>query len=169
MIGCETFLSEDGTQSYRYKKRQQEGKTNRNILVEFDWSKQTAIYRNWDDTRPPLKLNGPTVDPLSILFAVRQFDLKQGEIYRLPTTDGKKLVDSQFSVIKTEKIKVPAGKIKCLLLEPDLKDLGGVFKKSKDAKMQIWLDAENLHPVKMKSKVVVGSFRAELKKSKQGK
>ena len=53
----ETFLSEDGTKSYRYKKRQEEGKTNRNILVDFDWNQQTATYRNWDEDTPtaPIK------------------------------------------------------------------------------------------------------------------
>ena len=48
-------------------------------------------------------------------------------------------------------------------MEPDTKDLAGVFKKSKGAKLFIWVtkDAQHL-PVKISSKVFIGSFTAEL-------
>ena len=49
------------------------------------------------------------------------------------------------------------------LIEPDLKDVGGVFEKSKDAKIKIWVTADHRRiPVRFESKVVVGSFVAEL-------
>ena len=49
------------------------------------------------------------------------------------------------------------------LVEPDLKYLGGVFKKSEDAKLQIWVTTDERRvPVRIKSKLVVGSFVAEL-------
>jgi hypothetical protein len=44
-----------------------------------------------------------------------------------------------------------------------MKDVKGVFEKSKDAKMFIWVTADERRMlVKLKSKVVVGSFVAEL-------
>jgi len=48
-------------------------------------------------------------------------------------------------------------------VEPDLQHIGGVFEKSKDAKLKIWVTADKRRiPVKVKSKVRVGSFVAEL-------
>jgi len=49
------------------------------------------------------------------------------------------------------------------LVEHDLKDIGGVFEKSKNAKLKIWVIADTHRiPIKIKSKVILGSFVAEL-------
>jgi hypothetical protein len=49
------------------------------------------------------------------------------------------------------------------LVEPDLKHVGGVFKKSKNAKLRIWVTADARRiPVKIESEVIVGSFVGEL-------
>jgi hypothetical protein len=41
--------------------------------------------------------------------------------------------------------------------------VGGVFEKSPDAKLQLWVSADYRRlPVKLKSKVIVGSFTGEL-------
>jgi hypothetical protein len=49
------------------------------------------------------------------------------------------------------------------LLEPDLEHIGGVFEKSKNAKLMVWVTADEARiPVKVKSEVIVGSFVAEL-------
>ena len=78
-------------------------------------------------------------------------------------TDGKKSVIGKARVIKREKITVPSGVYDTYLVEPDLEHIGGVFKKSKNAKLQIWVTADKRRiPVKVKSKVIVGSFIAEL-------
>ena len=51
------------------------------------------------------------------------------------------------------------------LIIPDLKHVGGVFKESEKAKMQIWVTADSRQiPVRLKSKVVVGSFVGDLVK-----
>jgi len=49
------------------------------------------------------------------------------------------------------------------LIEPEIEHVGGVFEKSKNAKIQVWVTADRRRmPVKIKSKVVVGSFVGEL-------
>jgi len=66
-------------------------------------------------------------------------------------------------VIKRETIKLKNGKYDTYLLEPELKDLSGVFRKSKNATIKIWITADKRKiPVRIKSKVIVGSFVAEL-------
>jgi hypothetical protein len=58
---------------------------------------------------------------------------------------------------------VPYGSFDTWLIEPDIKDVGGVFEKSKNAKIQIWItNDERRIPVLLRSKVIVGSFYAEL-------
>jgi hypothetical protein len=48
-------------------------------------------------------------------------------------------------------------------MEPELKEIGGLFKKSKNAKIQLWVTADERRlPVKIASKVSVGSFIGEL-------
>jgi hypothetical protein len=48
-------------------------------------------------------------------------------------------------------------------VEPELRYIGGVFEKSKDAELNVWVTADEQRlPVKIKSKVIIGSFVAEL-------
>jgi len=46
---------------------------------------------------------------------------------------------------------------------PDMKNLSGVFKKSPKGILRVWYSADNRRiPIKISSKVVVGSFTAQL-------
>ena len=60
------------------------------------------------------------------------------------------------------------------LVIPDLEHVGGVFEKSREAKVRIWVTADERRiPVRFESEVIVGSFIAELiafetKKADQG-
>jgi len=70
---------------------------------------------------------------------------------------------AEARVVGRETVSVPAGTFETFVVEPDMKNLGGVFKKSKDASMKIWVTADaRCLPVKVKSKVAVGWFTAEL-------
>ncbi len=90
-------------------------------------------------------------------------NFKEKFILQRPVTDGKKSVIGSGKVIKRETIKLKNGKYDTYLLEPDLKNLSGVFRKSKNATIKIWMTADKRKiPVKIKSKVVVGSFVGEL-------
>jgi hypothetical protein len=66
-------------------------------------------------------------------------------------------------VIKREKITVSDTTYDTYLIEPDLEEIGGIFSKSQDAKFSLWVTAdEKRFPVKVKSRLAVGSFIAEL-------
>jgi hypothetical protein len=74
------------------------------------------------------------------------------------------------TVIKRETITLVSGTYDTYLVEPDLKHIGGVFQKSPHAKLKIWVTADSRRiPVKVRSKVVVGSFVAELIRPGQSK
>ena len=151
------------TRSILYKKKQHEGKTKRDVVVYFNWGLNKAQYSNFTNKRPPIDILSGSFDPLSAFYYVRLLDLKKNLIIERPVTDGKKCVIGKAIVIKRETIKLASGLYDTYLIEPELKHVGGVFEKSKDAKIQVWVTADGRHiPVKIKSKVVIGSFVGEL-------
>jgi hypothetical protein len=62
-----------------------------------------------------------------------------------------------------EILDTPFGPLDCFRVEPETRDLGGVFKKSDDARIEMWFTADERRiPVRIRSKVVVGHFSLEL-------
>ena len=151
------------TKTLFYTKKQLEGNTHNDIVVTFNWEGLTAQYTNFGEPKEPILIEPGSLDPLSIFFYARTLDLDVGSIISYPVTDGEKALTGQARIVKRERIKVPAGEFDTFLMIPDLKDLGGVFKKSKKAKMFIWITTDSRRIlVKFRSKVIVGSFISEL-------
>ena len=158
----DAFTDTGMTHTILYKK-QKKGKRKKNVTVTFDWEKQTTQYSNQGNKAKPVVIKTGSFDPLSVFYAFRLYNLQAGRKLRLPVTDGKKCVDGVATVIKREKITVADKTYDTFLVEPDLRHIGGVFEKSKKAKLEIWVTADTKKiPVKIKSKVIVGSFVAEL-------
>ena len=66
-------------------------------------------------------------------------------------------------VVDRVKRKFALGRYEAFVFEPDIKDLGGVFKRSPDGKVRFFFSAdEQKLPLRMESEVAVGSFWAEL-------
>jgi hypothetical protein len=150
------------THSILYKK-QKAGKAKRNVIVNFNWEKQEAQYSNFGKKRSPIPILAGSFDPLSIFYAFRLHDLKENAELENPVTDGKRCIMGKAKVVKREKIKLASGTYDTYLVEPDLKNISGVFAKSKNAKLKVWVTADTHRiPVKIKSKVIVGSFVGEL-------
>jgi hypothetical protein len=148
--------------SVLYRKKQ-EGKSKRDITINFDWEKREAQYSNFGEKRAPIPLLPGSFDPLSVFYVFRNHDLRENTVIEEAVTDGKKCVLGTARVVKREKIKVATRTFDTYLVEPDLRHIGGVFKKTKNAKLQIWITTDNRRfPVKVKSKLKVGSFIAEL-------
>jgi hypothetical protein len=151
------------THSVYYRKKQHEGSTQRDVEVTFDWLKQEAVYANHGKKMKPIELLAGAFDPLSVFYLARSFGFKPGMVVERAVTDGKKCVMGRARVVKRQTVKVPAGTFDTLLLEPELTHVGGVFEKSKGARIRLWVTADHRHiPVKISSKVAVGSFVGEL-------
>lgn len=164
----ETFPTTNLERSMHYRSNQQEGKRHKNFTVAMDWENMEITRLENGTLRDPLIPEGPMHDPLSILFYFRTVELIEGAELPLPATDGKKLINVDAKVVEKSKHRVPAGKFETFRVQPNLKDLGGVFRKSKDATLDIWFSADERRiPVKLKSKVRVGSFTANLKRIEQ--
>lgn len=159
----EGYANLDMTHSVLYTARQQEGDYEYDIVVTFDWQKHEAQYVNFGKEKAPIAIQPGTFDPLSILYAVRCMDIAGNSRLEGLVTDGKGYVSGEVKVLKQETLTLPAGTYTTYKLEPDTKGIGGVFKKSKNAKIYLWVtDDEYYMPVKLQSKVVIGSFTGEL-------
>ncbi len=159
----DAYANTEMTHSILYKKKQREGRTHRDIVVNFNWQNNKVQYTNFKDKGPPIDILSGAFDPLSAFYFVRLFDFQEKSTIERPVTDGKKCIIGKLAIIKRETIKLESGTYDTFLIEPELKHIGGVFEKSKNAKIQLWITADKRRiPVKIKSKVVVGSFVGEL-------
>jgi hypothetical protein len=151
------------SRTIHYHKKQHEGGSKRNIKVHFDWNNSTAQYSDGRKTRNAIEIVPGTFDPLSVFYYSRLAKFEPDGTIECPVSDGKKLVSGSARIVRKETIEVPGGTFETYLIEPELKDVGGVFKKSKNAKIQLWITADERRlPVKIASKVSVGSFVGEL-------
>lgn len=157
------WVDKEFTKPLYYVKKQDEGGSHRDVVVTFDWKNNKAQYSNKGVARDPIDITPGSWDPLAITYAVRALNLDGLEHVSVPSTDGKKNAMTEIVLEGPERIKVPAGKFESLILKPDTKDLGGVFKKSKNAGITLWFTNDERHlPIRMASRVLVGSFVAEM-------
>lgn len=136
----------------------------RHVVVYFDWSKQTAQYTRVHKRRQPIPVPSGTFDPLGVFYAFRHRDLKEGAVLKAPVTDGKRCVIAEARVLGKEIIRIASGTYDTYVVEPELgRVILGVFKKREDAKLRIWVTADELRiPVRVESEVAVGRFVAEM-------
>ena len=161
-IDAYTDMAMDG--SLLYLKKQREGSTKRDEKVIFDQEELKAHYhRRGKNKDKEIKIMPGTFDPLAVFFFARMIDMSVGMQIEKPVSDGQKIVIGKAEIVKKEKIKVPAGKFNTFLLKPELKHIGGVFEKSKNASIKLWVTADKRRiPVKIASEVAVGYFTGEL-------
>ena len=153
----------DGEKSLGYEKDQQEGRHRRQVRLAFDWRAAAVTYRNFGKAHGPVPLQPGTVDPLSAYYFLRSCELAPGVVIQRPVTDGKRVVVGRARVVRRESVATPAGRFDTVLVEPDIKDVRGVFEKTTGATMRLWLtDDDRRLLVRAASRVVVGSFVAEL-------
>ncbi|NNG01909.1 MAG: DUF3108 domain-containing protein [Desulfobacteraceae bacterium] len=150
-------------QSVFFKQKQREGGYKKDATVAFDREKNEVRYVKRGKLSKRIDLLPGSFDPLSAFYFTRVQEMVMGQTIERPVSDGKKTVIGKVRVVARETITVKGKKFDTYLIEPDLKDVGGVFKKSKNAKIQLWLSADHKKiPIRIKSKVVVGSFVGEL-------
>ena len=101
-------------------------------------------------------------DPYSMIYYLRTVPLKVGDLFSFTTFDNNKFMDFKIIVHHKEKIKVPAGKFNCFVIEPFQE--GKSLLKSK-GDMTIWLsDDKRKLPVRIESNASFGTMILKLKK-----
>lgn len=158
-----SWTTPDMKRSVHHTKRAREGSYHRDIIVTFDAKKSTATYRNTKKIFDPRPIFPDTWDPLGLLYGFRcqKFD-KPGSVI-MSVTDGLKTIRADVRVVRREEVEIGGEAIDSWKVEPDMKDVGGIFKRSPGARMEVWVSTDSRHiPLKLRSKVIVGSFTATL-------
>lgn len=147
----------------RFEQYQREGDYHRDTILDMDWTAGRVDRYGKKGFKNSLDLPGDVLDPLAILFHFRTHWLFKDRVVSGWVTDGKKMVNGSGRVVGRETLDTPFGPLDCFRVEPETKDLGGVFKKSDDARIEMWFTADDRRiPVRIRSKVVVGHFSLEL-------
>ena len=153
--------------SLRYEKSQREGKTKREIEVVFDYDSKKAKYYESKRLVSTMPIPAQVFDPLAIAYFFRLGELKPKSETILPTCDGRKFQNIKVRAGVVERVRVPAGTFQAIGTIPEMKNLSGVFKKSPKGILRVWYSNDFRRiPVKISSKVVVGSFTARLTEAK---
>jgi hypothetical protein len=144
-------------------KNELSGKHRKSVTIDFDWNHSRIKRRDstaeWDE----LEALPGSFDPLSVFYFTRIQELKEDTAYERPVTDGKKNVIGRLRILRRETIEVGGKEYDTYLMEPETRHIGGVFKESKNPKIQLWVTADKRRmPVKARSEVVIGSFVGKL-------
>lgn len=155
----DSFVYADDLSSFRFKVHQEEGSYRRDKEIYFDYAKGTAAYTvGKETTYHPIP--NYLQDALSSLYYLRTRELVIGKPVIIDVFEEKKLWQLEILVLGKEKIETPAGEFDTVKVKPLLK-FEGVFQRKGD--VYIWLtDDERKMPVRMKSRIAIGSIFADL-------
>lgn len=162
-----SWLNAAFSQTIHYENIQNEGKRQRDVVVEFDWHAQKARYTDRlaeESHYDWIAILPGSLDPLAITYFVRSLPLQVGAEFYIPTTTGREQFVSTVRVAAQERRRFRhMGRVEAFRLEPDIKDVGGVFRRSSRASIYFWFSADERQlPLRMESSVAVGRFWAEL-------
>lgn len=156
----ETYLDTEGLFPWRFEQHIREGSYSRDFSAFFDQRRNTA-----KTSKGTYDIPDNVNDIVSAFYLARTFNydtLKIGDSFYLENFFKDKIYPLNVVYLGKETITVEAGTFDCIMIEPLVVE-GGLFKS--EGSIIIWLtDDEAKMPVKVKSKVIIGSIDAELTK-----
>lgn len=156
----QSWLDVESLCSLRYSANISEGGWKKNEQVDFDHANQKFKLNDNGSIK-----EGDTAlwvqDVISALYFFRTLNLEVGKEYIFDAHSGDKSWALKTKVTGRETVETKAGTFKCLILEPVLRENAGIFQSK--GRLQVWVtDNDVKMPVKMKTKIPVGSIIAEL-------
>jgi Protein of unknown function (DUF3108) len=154
----ETYLDTKGLFPWRFEQHVREGGYSRDFSAFFDQRRDKAKTTEGEYNIPKY-----VNDIFSAFYLARTYDysnMKLNDRIHLQNFYKDTVYDLDVRYLGKETIEVPAGTFNCIIIEPLVQE-GGLFKS--EGSILIWLTDDNLKiPVKVKTKVVIGSIDAEL-------
>ncbi|MFA5804602.1 MAG: DUF3108 domain-containing protein [Melioribacteraceae bacterium] len=154
----ETFIDVEGIFPWRFEQHIREGGYSYDFSAFFDQRKRKA-----KTSQGSYDIPNYIHDIVSAFYFGRTFDyskMKVGDKVHLENFNTDKAYPLDILYRGKETISVKAGKFDCIILEPLVVE-GGLFRS--EGSIVIWLTNDELKiPVKVKTKVLVGSIDAEL-------
>ena len=153
----DSWLDKKGLFTHRLIKNIREGSYRYKLEAKMNYIDSTLTSE--DDV---FQIDSEIRDPFSLFYYLRSIPLKVGQKLSFKTFDNGQFVDFHIIVHRKENVRVPAGRFRCLVIEPYRKGKT-LFKQKGD--MRIWLtDDERRLPVKIETKATFGSMTMLLKK-----
>jgi hypothetical protein len=155
----ETYLDVKETFPWRFEQHIKEGKYKRDFSAIFD---QRAHVAKTTEGNFPIPAN--VHDILSAFYYARTLDFSKsrpGDKVLLQNFYKDKTYPLAVKFLGRQSIEVDAGTFNCILVEPMVQE-GGLFKS--EGRILLWMtDDERKMPVKVSTKVLIGSITAELR------
>ncbi len=152
------YIDKEGLFPWRFEQHIREGGYTRDFSAFFDQRKGKAKTSEGEYDVPKY-----VNDIVSAFYLARTFDysnMKVDDKFRLQNFYKDKVYDLDVRYVGRETVEVPAGKFDCIIVEPLVQE-GGLFKS--EGNILVWLTNDKLKvPVKVKTKVVIGSIDADL-------
>ena len=161
----ESFFDTSRGLPTEFRKRQLEGSYEAEFRIGFDRTNNLAKVTGAAKGKPrpdtALQLSGGEFDLLSAFLWTRRNVLEPGKSLWFPLVDNRKRFASvEVACLRRETISTDTGDVKTILIEPRIH--GDALFSSK-GKLYIWLTDDPMHiPVRMKSKIKLGTIRADL-------
>lgn len=156
----ETYLDVEGLFPWRFEQHIREGNFSRDFSAFFDQRKQKAKTSTGEYDVPEY-----VNDILSAFYIARTFnysDMEINDMILLQNFYKDKVYDLNVKYLGKDRVSVKAGTFDCIVVEPLVQE-GGLFKS--EGSITVWLTDDDLRlPVKVKTKVVIGSIDSELTK-----
>lgn len=162
-----TYVDAEGLFPWRFEQHIKEGNYQRDFEAIFDQQNHTA--KTYTGEKDPKKFEGEykipeyTQDAMSAFYYFRTLDyskMKEGDKILLQNFYKDTTYPLQVKYLGKETIEVTAGEFRCIKVEPLVQE-GGLFKS--EGSIIVWMtDDERRMPVKVKTKVIIGSIDADL-------
>ncbi len=154
-----TFIDAQSIAPLRFEQHIREGSYARDFSADFDQANHVA---NTSEGQHPIP---PSVhDIMSAFYYFRVLDLraaKTGDIIELHNFYKDTTYDLGVRILGRQELEVEAGTFNTIVVEPLVKE-GGLFKS--EGRIVIWLSDDDLKiPVRVNTKVVIGSIDTELR------
>lgn len=149
-----------------FSKELHEGDYSNSEEVLFDQEAGTAFYPEEDDEEDMLVEIPPRARRSELPLLCADAPLEVGEVYTLDCHTDNENYPLQVSVLREERIRVPAGSFECILVQPELRG-EGIF--DQQGEILVWMTDDERHmPVLMRSAIVIGEIACLLESYTEG-
>ncbi len=161
------YMDVDGLFPWKFEQHIREGNYQRDFEAIFDQDNHSA--KTYTGASDPKKFEGEFTipeyvhDAISAFYFSRTMDYSKsnvGDIVHLQNFYKDQTFPLDVKYLGKEDIEVSAGEFRCIKIQPSVKE-GGLFKSEGD--ITVWLtDDERRLPVKVQSKIIIGSVDSDL-------
>jgi hypothetical protein len=157
----ESWIDAESMSSLKFVSNVSEGDFKKYEEIQFDQIRKT--YYLYDRGKIQMgDIPQYVQDVFTSLYYVRTMDIKTDGEYVFDVHTGDETWPLVVKVLRKDTIKINKKKIKCFVVEPQVRENAGIFHAK--GKIEVWLtDDDKKKPIYMKSKIPIGSIKAILK------